>query len=462
MAGILGIQQVYRRDGGNLDVVPDLSIAEILLVGGSQSTIDKVKTATESVANCQLSCASLAQAPSRISSDTSLVILHPEDESSSSVLAAAKKCAHRPPVIVVTDQPQLKWVDMGASDCLSLDVDMSRLAFLVDAMTLKTRAVDETKQWLKFDDSADFCIASEKMARLAARARKVAKRKSNVLIAGATGTGKTHLASMLHALSARRDESFVAVNCASIPESLIESELFGHVRGAFTGADCDRAGVFAMNGTVFLDEVDALPLGAQAKLLHIADNRGFAPVGCRETRKFNGRLIVATNRDLEQLTREGLFRRDLFYRLSVLVLEVPPLSERTTDIELLAKKYLELQSTDETTIRSLSGPALEAMLAYDWPGNVRELNNVLENAIAFSTNAELELEDLPEQIARLAPLVDKQSVLDDSLQHAREDGEARFLQRLLTANKNNRAKTARQLGISRSALYKRLQKFGLT
>lgn len=244
---------------------------------------------------------------------------------------------------------------------------------------------------------------SRKMQEIYQLIEKVAKADSTVLIRGESGTGKELVARALHHYSPRSEKPFVSINCAALPENLLESELFGHARGAFTGAVTAKRGLFeeADSGTVFLDEIGDISLALQAKLLRFLQNREFIRVGETTTRRVDVRVIVATNRDLEAAIEKGTFRRDLFYRLNVISITLPPLRERKDDIPLLAKHF-----AGKVWERMGKGPtrfsqeAMEALVAYDWPGNVRELENVVERAMILGEGSVIRVEDLPEEVRR--------------------------------------------------------------
>jgi transcriptional regulator with GAF, ATPase, and Fis domain len=236
---------------------------------------------------------------------------------------------------------------------------------------------------------------------------QVAETDATVLILGETGTGKELIARAIHARSPRRDRALVSVNCAAMPESLVESELFGHEKGAFTGATARREGRFAMadGGTIFLDEVGELPLHLQAKLLRVVQHSEFEPVGSSKTRRVDVRVIAATNRDLLQASRDGTFREDLYYRLNVFPLQVPPLRERAEDIPLLASAFAERYARRSgRTLEPLSESCIRRLQSYSWPGNVRELQNVIERAVIISRDGRLDLDRaLPEEARVAAP-----------------------------------------------------------
>jgi len=280
--------------------------------------------------------------------------------------------------------------------------------------------------------------------------------EATVLIAGESGTGKEVTARVIHAQSPRRDGPFVAVNAAALPGELLESELFGHVRGAFTGATRDRAGRFeaAAGGTLFLDEVGDLPLHLQVKLLRVLQEHTYERVGDDQPRRANARIIAATNRDLRQAVAQGTFREDLYYRLRVFPIELPPLRDRREDVEPIARLLLSNVCSRTGRALQFSPDALRALLSHDWPGNVRELENALEFAVTVARGQTLQPEDLPPEIVA-SPVAHPQR----RTQHLYDDRAA--LRRALDEHRWNRTETASALGWSRSTLWRRMRALGL-
>jgi two-component system response regulator AtoC len=253
------------------------------------------------------------------------------------------------------------------------------------------QAVEERYQF------GDLLGTSAVMQRLFSLLERLAATQSTVLIQGESGTGKELVARALHYHGARRRHPFVPVNCAAMPEGLLESELFGHTRGAFTGADTARRGLFleAARGTLFLDEIGEMPLGMQAKLLRVLEQRQIRPVGSDREVAIDVRVIAATHRDLEHAVRQGTFREDLYYRLHVMGVQLPPLREHRDDIALLAETFLQRHAAaDHVEPRHLTPHALRCLEQYDWPGNVRELSHVIERAVTLNTRARIDVEDL--------------------------------------------------------------------
>ncbi len=306
--------------------------------------------------------------------------------------------------------------------------------------------------------------ASPVMIDLLEVMERAAAYKSTVLLIGESGTGKEVLARAIHAQSPRRNEAFVAINCGAIPETLLESELFGHSKGAFTGADRARRGLFveAHGGTIFLDEIGELPSPLQVKLLRVLQEEEVRPLGETKSRTVDVRVIAATSRDLDADVKDGRFREDLFYRLNVVRLTVPPLRERPKDIPLLADHFFaHFRDTLGKPLQALTDDALERLVAYSWPGNVRELENVMERAVILATGDRISQRELPENV--ISPETD--STLgpnqDLCMKRARRSLEADLIRRSLRATGGNRTHAARLLQISHRALLYKIKEYAI-
>lgn len=291
----------------------------------------------------------------------------------------------------------------------------------------------------------------------------VAPTDSTILLSGESGTGKEVLARYLHALSSRSEGPFFSINCGALPEGLLESELFGHVRGSFTGAVKDKEGllVAAQGGTFFLDEIGEMSPATQVKLLRALQEREVIPVGATQAVSVDARIIASTNRDLEEEIRRGTFRNDLYYRLNVIALHLPPLRERREDIPLLARFFLAREGAKSPEVQepSLSEESLEILMKYDWPGNVRELENALERAVVVAGGPEIQPEHFPDRVVQ-APtprLVDDPPPPNPAL----EVIERAYIEWVLRAEGGNKSRAAEVLGIDPSTLYRKLNRYGL-
>jgi DNA-binding NtrC family response regulator len=298
--------------------------------------------------------------------------------------------------------------------------------------------------------------------------RKVADTDSTVLITGESGTGKELIARALHFRSSRADRMFVTVNCGAIPEELLESELFGHVKGAFTNAVAHREGRFSLanSGTIFLDEIGDMSPNLQVKLLRVLQDRTFEPVGSSHTVRVNVRVLAATNQDLEVAIREKRFREDLFYRLNVIPIETPPLRERRDDIPLLVQHFLEIMRREKgRPIESISSDALKLLCDYDWPGNVRQLENVVEQISVLTSHSEIRVEDLPPQLRGPkeplpfeAPHVSNQGIVfNDVVERIQRD----LILQALELSHGNKNRAAQLLGLNRTTLLEKMKKMNL-
>ncbi len=298
--------------------------------------------------------------------------------------------------------------------------------------------------------------------------RRVATLPSTVAIHGESGTGKELVARGIHQLSHRQDKPFVALNCGGFPETLLESELFGHKKGAFTGAVEDKEGLFVVadGGTLFLDEIGEMPLSLQVKLLRVLDNHEVTPIGSTVPAKVDVRIISATNRDLEGMAKDGTFREDLYYRLNVIPVRVPPLRERREDIPLLARHYItNHRESMGRGPQDITPEAETALLGFDWPGNVRELINVLERAVALCRGSAIELTDLPPGIQNhVSPNVDTHTPLPDGgfdLEAYISDIEVDLITQALQLCRYSQKRAAERLGLSSRSLRYRLKKYDL-
>ena len=292
----------------------------------------------------------------------------------------------------------------------------------------------------------------------------IAKYFSSVLITGETGTGKEVAARAVHGLSPFKDKPLVICDCASIPETLFESELFGYKKGAFTGADRDKHGLFeeADGGTIFLDEIAEIPVAVQAKLLRVLENHEFRPLGGNESVTVDVRVLAATNKDLAEMVRAGTFREDLLHRLNKVTIELPPLRERPEDIPLLVRHFLQIASRSfSKNVRGVSREVQKLFLKYNWPGNVRELANVLESAAMLSKKDFVDVANLPKYLRDYVPPEGAVAFAGRGHLTTLDDLEKDYISYLLKVTKGNLRQTAKILSISRTTLYNKLAKYGL-
>jgi DNA-binding NtrC family response regulator len=303
-----------------------------------------------------------------------------------------------------------------------------------------------------------------KMAKIFELIESVADSKVTILLTGDSGTGKSLIARAIHQHGARRDQPFIEVNCGAIPESLLESELFGHVKGSFTGAVADKDGKFqaANGGTIFLDEISTASPALQVKLLRVLQERQFEAVGSNETLTTDVRVLLATNLDLEKEVEAGRFRQDLYYRVNVVNIELPPLAERQSDIPLLAQHFLNKYNVEfQKRVASIGDDALALLQQHQWPGNIRELENVLARAVVLAKKPTIGVDDLPQNFQQAATTQTGRSYEPQSLQDALEEPERQIIEAALRANNWNRQATADALKINRTTLYKKMKRYDL-
>ena len=385
------------------------------------------------------------------------------------------------PVLIMTSYASLRSaidsMKIGAVDYISKPFEHDEiLTSLTRVLEQNTKAdnLSRRKPRPSEEPIGGMIGSCQQMLELFRRIRKVAQTNSSVLIQGESGTGKELVARALHEASSRRDSSLISVNCAAIPENLIESELFGHEKGAFTGASSTRTGLIeaANNGTLFLDEIGELPLEAQARLLRVLQEHEIRKVGSVQSLKVDVRLVAATHRDLKQFVREGRFREDLFYRINVMPLHLPPLRERGNDILELADRIL-ANTCKRIGVDNMyfSADAIQAITTYPWPGNVRELENAIERAVILSEQEEIQMEllGLDVELVKIdgkhfsqdpLPAIEAVSIEDDPPEDLSLE---EYFQRFVLEHQDqmNETELAKKLGISRKCLWERRQRFDL-
>ncbi len=382
----------------------------------------------------------------------------------------AKVTAETPgiPVIILTGHGSIdSAVDAmrhGAYDFLTKPLNLDQLGMIVKR-ALQSREMSLQHQRLKQELEGSSALkgmigTSAAMQKVQETIRKVAASRASVLITGESGVGKELVANAIHNLSPRKDGSFIKVHCAALSETLLESELFGHEKGAFTGADRLQKGRFelAHGGSIFLDEIGEINQNVQIKILRVLQERKFERVGGEQTLEVDVRVIAATNRNLEEEVKAGRFREDLYYRLNVIHIHVPPLRERKDDIPLLMASFLdEFNRENGKHITGVSSSAKAALYKYNWPGNIRELRNCMESAVVMCSGNEIQLDDLPPTVSRSSAADSISVPLGISL----DEAEKIVIQANLAANRNNKTKTADVLAIGRKTLQRKLGEWGL-
>ena len=372
------------------------------------------------------------------------------------------------PVIVLTGHGSIdSAVDAmrnGAYDFLTKPLNLDKLSLIVKR-ALEARELSLQHKQLKNEVEKEHVLdniigKSAEMQKVFEMIKKVSASKASVLITGESGVGKEVVADAIHNLSPRKKHQCIKVHCAALSETLLESELFGHEKGAFTGADSLVKGRFelAHESSIFLDEIGEINQSVQIKILRVLQERAFERVGGQETINVDVRIIAATNRNLEDEVKKGTFREDLYYRLNVIHIHVPALRERKDDIPLLISKFLEEFSAENgKTIKGISPQAKSAIYNYNWPGNIRELRNCIESAVVLCGSDEIQLEDLPPAVSKAG--TEKAIIVPANL--TLDEAEKIIILQTLADNKNNKSKTAELLGIGRKTLHRKLEEYGI-
>lgn len=372
------------------------------------------------------------------------------------------------PVIVLTGHGSIdaavEAMKSGAYDFLTKPLNLDQLNLIVKR-ALENRELSLQHKLLKEEIESSACLEqmigrSAEMQKVFSMIKKVAPAKASVLITGESGVGKELVANAIHNLSGRKDKAFIKVHCAALSESLLESELFGHEKGAYTGADSMQKGRFelAHGGTIFLDEIGEINQNVQIKILRVLQEKTFERVGGEKSISVDVRIVAATNKNLEEEVKAGRFREDLYYRLNVVHLKVPSLKERKDDLPLLIDSFIKKFATEnEKEIIGIDSKAKAALLKYDWPGNIRQLQNCIESSVVMSNGKQIKLEDLPLSVSEYTG----QEAISIPMGISLEDAEKIIIMQNLSANKGNKSKTADVLGIGRKTLHRKLNEYGL-
>jgi two-component system response regulator HydG len=392
------------------------------------------------------------------------------------ILAKAKELLPDAEVILVTGHgtvpSAVHAMQQGAFNYLLKPLDLGQLRAVVeraaDSLRLRRQNVELNR---RLDEKFGFegvIGSSPQMNDVIDRLKRIAPTDASVLIQGATGTGKELVAQAIHQNSPRKSKPFVALNCAALSENILESELFGHVRGAFTDASTDRVGKFeyANGGTLFLDEVGDMPMATQIKLLRVLESGEITRVGSNDSIKVNVRILSATNRNLEEQIAAGTFRSDLYHRLKVITITLPTLAERAADIPLLTEHFTKLFSKRHgKAIRNMSAAARRKLMSFDWPGNVRQLRNVIESMVVVDFDGVLDLDDLPPELGGVADVAPAVTEHDGSLRSLvgkpLEEVERLFISETLSQTGGNREAAAELLGIGERTLYRKIKEYQL-
>jgi DNA-binding NtrC family response regulator len=416
-------------------------------------------------------CATAIAALGRKQFDLALVDIRLPDGDGFDVLAHCREHYPRMSVILLTGygtvESAVEAIRAGAFDFLTKPLIDQELEMAIQRAFSQREVIEENKN-LKAQLDLRFGMENivghdHRMLKIFDMIDSIADTKATVLITGESGTGKSLVARAIHRRSSRRNKPFVEIACGALPETLLESELFGHVAGAFTGATGDKIGKFmqADGGTIFLDEISTASSGMQVKLLRVLQEFEFEQVGGTKTFHVDARVILATNEDLSQAVAAGRFRQDLYYRVNVINIELPSLRDRIADIPLLAKHFLEQISQESgKKIHGFTEEALVALQRHRWPGNVRELQNVVERAVLLGKHDKVGVEDLPLALAAAAPITAAPAA-GRTLKQALEAPERQIIMEVLESNNWNRHATAETLGINRTTLYKKMKRLGL-
>ncbi|MDP8263165.1 MAG: sigma-54 dependent transcriptional regulator [Candidatus Ancaeobacter aquaticus] len=452
-----------------------MSGSKILVVDNDKSMVEVISATLETEAYEICTAYSGHDAIDKVKKERpELVVtdLKMTDMSGIEVLKEVKKIDPEIVVVIVTAfasvQTALDAMKEGAHDYVVKPFKLDELRLVVkrgfDVKKIKEENIYLKKELRERYSFKNIVGKSPEIMDLFDMIKKVSDLDTTVLVEGESGTGKELVAREIHYNSVRSDKPFVAINCGAIPEGILESELFGHVKGAYTGAVSTKHGLFqeASEGTLFLDEIGGMSQAIQVSLLRVLQDKEIRPVGDSKSVKVNVRIIAATNEDLSEKVKAGTFREDLFYRLSVIPINIPPLRERRDDIELLVKHIMDKINSARKTNLSIPDETLQALKRYIWPGNVRELENVLERAMSLCDTTSIELSDLPDTIRAAKEFTDADHEADPSLNEYLSTAEKKHIESILIEVSWNKKLAVELLGISLASLYRKIDELGIS
>ncbi len=450
------------------------TLATLLLVDDDRQVLNSMADWLREQGYAVDAAASLAEGIAAVNKktyDLALVDIRLGADDGFDLLSYCRKNRPDTTVIMITGygsvESAVEAIRQGAFDFLTKPLIDAELLLAIERAINQRKVIEENKT-LKAQLDMRYGMENvvghdHRMLKVFDMLDAVADTRATILITGESGTGKSLIARAVHRRSSRKDKPFIEVACGALPENLLESELFGHVAGSFTGAVSDKIGKFlqADGGTIFLDEIGTASPGLQVKLLRVLQDLEFEQVGGSKTFKVDTRVILATNEKLENAVAEGRFRQDLYYRINVINVELPPIRERVSDLPLLAEHFLRRVCEEANrNMTGISDEAMHSLQAYSWPGNVRELQNVIERAVLLGKGSVIELQDLPPAVTSGAGLI-VDAANARSLKQAMQSPERQIILDILEMNQWNRQKTAAALGINRTTLYKKMKRLGL-